>query len=118
MNAKKIYRLYRTLSLQLRNKKPKPRVKAKLREDSAPAGLAKDVQAMDCAHDQLAISRKPLILTVVETHCRLSQVVDYQFSYRSEEVVATLEGVCRKMGYHKIIRTDNGSEFFSRDLDL
>lgn len=35
VNAKKVYRLYRELGLQLRNKTPKRRVKAKLREDRA-----------------------------------------------------------------------------------
>jgi len=33
VNAKRIYRLYREMGLQLRNKTPKRRVKAKLRED-------------------------------------------------------------------------------------
>jgi len=37
VNQKKVYRLYRELSLQLRNKTPNRRVKAKLREDRAPA---------------------------------------------------------------------------------
>lgn len=40
VNAKKVYRIYRELGLQLRNKTPKQRVKAKLREDRAPAGSA------------------------------------------------------------------------------
>jgi putative transposase len=34
------------------------------------------------------------------------------------QVVQTLEGICRKTGYPKTIRVDNGSEFISRDLDL
>ena len=37
VNAKRIYRLYKELGLQLRNKTPKRRVKAKLREDRRPA---------------------------------------------------------------------------------
>ncbi len=39
-------------------------------------------------------------------------------SYRGEDVVQTLERVCCDVGYPKIIRVDNGSEFISRDLDL
>lgn len=37
VNMKKVYRLYRELGLQLRNKAPKRRVKAKLREDRTTA---------------------------------------------------------------------------------
>jgi transposase InsO family protein len=33
-------------------------------------------------------------------------------------VVETLEGVCRRVGYPKAIRVDQGSEFISRDLDI
>ena len=118
VNAKKVYRLYRELGLQLRNKTPKRRVKAKLREDRAPADRPNDVWAMDFVHDQLATGRKLRILTVVDTFSRFSPVIDARFSYRGEDVVATLERACRKVGYPKTIRVDNGSEFVSRDMDL
>ena len=39
-------------------------------------------------------------------------------SYRGEDVVATLERVCREHGYPQSIRVDQGSEFISRDRDL
>lgn len=53
MNHKRSYRLYKELGLQLRNKTPKRRVKAKLREDRSPAAKPNDVWAMDFIHDQL-----------------------------------------------------------------
>jgi len=107
VNLKKVYRLYRELGLQLRNKTPKRRVKAKLREDRAPAVQPNDVWAMDFVHDQLATGRKLRILTVVDTFSRLSPVIDPRFSYRGEDVVATLDRACRKIGYPKTIRVDN-----------
>lgn len=118
VNAKKVYRLYRELGLQLRNKTPKRRVKAKLREDRAPAVRPNDVWAMDFVHDQLATGRKLRILTVVDTFSRFSPVIDARFSYRGEDVVVTLDRACRKVGYPRTIRVDNGSEFVSRDMDL
>ena len=99
VNLEKVYRLYREMGLQLRNKTPKRRVKAKLREDRAPAIRPNDVWATDFVHDQLATGRKLRILTVVDTHSRLSPVIDPRFSYRGEDVVATLEQACRKIGY-------------------
>lgn len=109
MNAKKVYRLYRELGLQQRNKTPKRRVKAKLREDRAPAVRPNDVWAMDFVHGQLATGRKLWLLTVVDTFSRFSPVIDARFSYRGEDVVARLDRTCRKVGYPKTIRVDYGS---------
>ena len=118
INVKRTRRLYNELGLQLRNKTPKRRVKAKLREDRADATYSNQVWAMDFVHDQLATGRKLRVLTIVDTHSRFSPATDPRFSYRGEDVVQTLERVYRKFGYPKMIRVDNGSEFISRDLDL
>ena len=118
MNPKRIYRLYKEMGLQLRNKTPKRRVKAKLREDRAAATRNNETWAMDFVHDQLVTGSKLRILTIVDTFSRFSPATDPRFNYKGEDVVQTLERVCRKMGYPKSIRVDNGSEFISRDLDL
>ncbi len=118
INMKKTYRIYKELGLQLRNKTPKRRVKAKLREDRHIAVGPNDVWAMDFVHDQLATGRKLRILTVVDTYSRYVPVLDPRFTYRGENVVQTLERVCGQAGYPKTIRVDQGSEFISRDLDL
>ena len=118
INIKRTHRIYNELGLQLRNKTPKRRVKAKLRADRAPATRPNDVWAMDFVHDQLATGKKIRVLTVVDTFSRFSPVIDPKFSYRAEDVVATLERVCATLGYPRTIRVDQGSEFVSRDLDL
>ena len=66
----------------------------------------------------MATGQKIRVLTVVDTFSRFSPAIDPRFSYRAEDVVATLERVCDAMGYPKTIRVDQGSEFVSRDLDL
>jgi len=118
INHKRVYRLYREMGLQLRNKTPRRRVKAKLREGRTEATEANETWAMDFVHDQLATGRKLRVLTVVDTFSRYSPVIDPRFSYRGEDVVHTLEKVCRRVGTPKSIRVDQGSEFISRDLDL
>ena len=118
VNIKKARRIYNELGLPLRNKRPKRRVKAKLREDRQEAVGRNDVCAMDFVHDQLALGSKLRILTIVDTHSRFCPATDARFSYRGEDVVQTLERLCRQTGYPKTIRVDNGSEFISRDLDL
>ena len=118
INAKKTYRIYKELGIQLRNKTPKRRVKAKLREDRAEAVRPNDARAMDFVHDQLALGRTIRVLTVVDTFSRYVPVLDARFSYRGEDVVATLDRVCRRIGYPDTIRVDQGSEFISRAMDL
>ena len=118
VNIKRTYRLYTGLGLQLRNKTPKRRVKAKLREDRSPASQPNQTWAMDFVHDQLAIGSKVRVLTVVDIFSKFSPVIDPRFNYRSEDVVRTLERICGEVGYPKTIRVDQGSECVYRDLDL
>ena len=118
INIKKTRRIYNELALQLRNKNPKRRVKAKLRDDRQEAVGPNEVGAMDFVHDQLALGNKLRILTIVDTHSRFCPAADPRFTYRGEDLVRTLERVCAQVGYPKTIRVDNGSEFISRDLDL
>ena len=118
INMKKTRRIYKELGLQLRNKHPKRRVKAKLREDRQNAVGPNDVWAMDFVHDPLATGKTLRILTIVDTHARYCPAADPRFAYRGEDVVETLEPVCAQIGYPSTIRVDNGSAFTSCDLDL
>jgi putative transposase len=67
VNAKRVYRQYREMGLQIRHKTPKRRVKAKLREDRRPATRSNETWAMDFVHDQLATGAKLRVLTIVDT---------------------------------------------------
>jgi putative transposase len=118
INQKKTRRVYRELGMQLRNKTPKRRVKAKLRDDRCEATAANETWAMDFVHDQLATGQKLRVLTIVDTFSRYVPVLDPRLSYRGEDVVRTLEHVCAQVGTPKTIRVDQGSEFISRELDL
>ena len=118
VNVKRVYRLYKEKGLQLRHKTPRRRVKAKLRDDRSVAVHHLQTWAMDFVHDQLATGRKIRVLTIVDTFSRYSPTVDPRFSYRAEDVVLTLEKICKVTGYPQTIRVDQGSEFISRDLDL
>ena len=118
VNAKRVWRLYREMGLQLRNKAPKRRVQAKLREGRSGADGPNDVWAMDFVHDQLFDGRKIRALTIVDTFTRLSPAIDVRQSYRGDDVVATRERVAIELGLPKTIRLDNGPEFVSKELDL
>jgi putative transposase len=117
VNVKRVYRLYNELGVQLRNKTPKRRAKAKLRDDRKEATQVNETWAMDFVHDQLATGNKIRILTVVDTFSRYSPAVVPRFSFRAPDVIETLDRVCKKIGYPKNIRVDQGSEFVSKELD-
>jgi putative transposase len=105
VNVKRVCRLYREQSLQLRNKSPKRRVKAKLREDRSPATEANQVWAMDFVHDQLG--RKIRALTVVDIFIRLAPAIEVRQSWRGSDVVAALDRAALEAGYPGTIRLDN-----------
>jgi putative transposase len=108
VNSKRVCRLYREMGLQLRNKSPKRRVKAQLREDRSPATAANQVWAMDFVR----------VLTIVDTFTRLSPAIEVRQNFRGIDVVDTLERVRQEIGCPKTIRLDNGPEFISKELDL
>lgn len=55
INAKRVRRLCSGLGLQLRNKTPRRRIKATLRDDRTPATGTHDVGPMDLVHEKLAM---------------------------------------------------------------
>ena len=67
-----------------------------------------DVWGMEFVHDQLATGKTLRVLTVVDTFSRHVPVPDARFTYRGEDIVATLDRLCRRSGYPKTIRIDQG----------
>ena len=118
INHKRPRRLYRELGLQLRNKNPKRKVAAKLREDRVVASAANECWAMDFMVDQLFDGRKLRVLTIVDIYSKLCPAIGVAHAYKGHDVVETLEVAAREYGRPKRIRVDNGPEFVSRDLDL
>jgi putative transposase len=106
------------MGLQLRNKSPKRKVKAKLREDRKEPARRNDVWAMDFVHDQLFDGRKARVLTMVDAFMRYSPAIEARFNWRGATVVDVLERVYQEIGYPRTIRVDQGPEFISKDLDL
>jgi putative transposase len=90
--------MYRELGLQLCNKTPKCRVKAKLREDRRAATRPNETWAMDFVQDQLATGQKLRVLTIVDTFSRFSPTLETRLSFRGTDVVEMLERVGRAMG--------------------
>jgi len=67
INLKKTHPIYNELGLQLREKTPKRRVKAKLRDDRREASPSNETGCMAFVHDQLATGQRMRVLTVVDS---------------------------------------------------
>ena len=106
VKQKKTRRICRELGLQLRNKAPKRRVKAKLREDRRNATRPNETWAMDFVHDQLATGRKLRVLTIVDTFSRFSPALQPRLCFRGTDVVEVPERVGREVGLPATIRVD------------
>jgi putative transposase len=106
------------MGLQLRNKTPKRKVKAKLRDDRTAASAPNECWSMDFLSDQLFDGRRIRVLSIIDNFSRVSPALDVKMSYRGADVVETLERVAVTHGRPKRIRLDNGPEFISKDLDL
>ncbi|MEM9263157.1 MAG: IS3 family transposase, partial [Pseudomonadota bacterium] len=118
VNAKRVYRLYAEEGLAIRNKRPKRKVAAKLREDRRKPVAPGDVWAMDFLSDQLFDGTKIRVLTIVDTFSKVSPAIDVRSRYTGADVVTTLERVTQAHGTPRSIRVDQGPEFISKDLDL
>ena len=118
VNHKRVYRLYVEEGLQIRNKRPKRKVAAKLRADRHPPTSPNQVWSADFLSDRLFDRSKIRILAIVDAFTKLSPAIDVRQRYRGSDVVETLERVTAIYGVPKSIRLDNGPEFISRDVDL
>ncbi len=118
INHKRVYRLYCEEGLQLRNKTPKRKVSAKLREDRSAPKAINDIWAMDFMADQLFNGQRLRILTIVDAFGKLCPAIGVGYRYRATDVVDTLDQAVKEYGCPKTIRVDNGPEFISKELDL
>jgi transposase InsO family protein len=86
------------LGLQLRNKTPKRKVKAKLREDRVQATAPNECWSMDFLSDQLFDGRKIRVLAIIDNFTRLSPALDVRHSYKGSDVVDKLERIAADYG--------------------
>ena len=118
VNAKRVYRLYCKTNLQLRNKRPKKRVKAKAREIIVIADEMNKCWSMDFMSDQLFTGVKIRLLTIIDNYTKQSLSIGVGYSYKAVDVVNTLEKAVSSYGTPKVIKVDNGPEFISKELDM
>jgi putative transposase len=116
VNHKRTYRLYCEEGLAVRTKKRKKRGSHLRVVPPAPTG-PNERWSMDFVADRLYDGRRFRALTVVDTFTRECPIIEADFSLTGKKVAAALEAIALVRGYPKIITVDNGSEFYSKEMD-
>lgn len=118
VNAKRIWRHYKLLGLNLRRKAGRKK-RASQPRVAPPLPTAPGQQwSMDFVADELVSGRRFRILTVVDISSRSSELLEPAISLTGARVVEAPERVAQRRGYPEAIRVDNGGEFISKDMDV
>lgn len=102
-----MYRIYRSLELNLRIKPKKRLIRAKPEPLAVPEAVNQG-WSMDFMHDQL--------FNVIDDYNREGLIIDADFSLPAERVIRALEQLIEWRGKPQAIRCDNGPEYVSHKL--
>ena len=112
VNHKRLYRVYRELGLQVRQRKRK-RLKRPARGPAPVPVERNESWGMDFVHDGLVDGRRIRALTIVDHCTREVPCIEVATSLPGERVVRVLDRLAEAHGLPKRITCDNGPEFIS-----
>ena len=115
-NKKRTYRLYREEGLSVRTKKRKKRA-SHLRVVPALPAAPNERWSMDFVADSLDDGKRFRALTVVDVFTRECLAIEADFGLNGRKVARALDSVAVSRGYPAMITVDNGSEFYSKEMD-
>lgn len=117
VNRKRVHRLYRLEGLQVRMKKGKKRASHVRVPPEDQAKRADERWSMDFVTDRLENGAYFRILTVVDQFTRECVVLKAGRSLKGADVARFLSGAVERRRPPRTITVDNGSEFYSREMD-
>jgi putative transposase len=115
-NKKRTYRLYREEGLSVRTKKRRKRA-SHLRVVPALPAAPNERWSMDFVADSLDSGKRFRALTVVDVFTRECLAIEADFGLNGRKVSRALDAVAATRGYPKMITVDNGTEFYSKEMD-
>jgi len=112
MNHKRLKRIYREESLQVR---PRKRRRVRLVRGNAvpPPTRLNEEWGLDFMHDRLLNGRKVRLLTIEDRLSREGLALEPNFSITGLRVTETLDDIAAVRGYPSRVRVDNGPENIS-----
>lgn len=114
----RVYRIYRTESLQLNKQRKHSKRLARCRLMPSPASHPNHRWSMDFMHDRTADGRKFRTLRIVDKFSRKCMGAVCQRTYPSIKAIEVLENILQSsQGVPSMITLDNGPEFTSIAFD-
>ena len=116
-NHERIYRVYKLLKLN-RRRKGKRRLPSRVKQPLVKQELINQSWSMDFMSDSMVGGRRFRTFNLIDDCTREVLAIEIDTSLSSKRIIRTLERVILDRGKPNIIRTDNGPEFTSKDLEL
>lgn len=116
-NHKKVYRVYKLLKLN-KKCKGKRRLPTRVKQPLQQQTAVNRIWSMDFMSDSMVSGRKFRTLNVMDDCSREALAIEVDTSLSAKRVIRVLERIIEDRGKPTTIRTDNGPEFTSKDLEL
>ena len=116
-NHKRVYKIYKLLKLN-RKRKGKRRLPARVKQPLAQQSLVNQSWSMDFMSDSVVSGRRFRTFNVMDDCSREALAIEIDTSLSAKRVIRTLERIIEDRGKPAILRSDNGPEFTSKDLEI
>ena len=115
-NHKRVYRIYKSLKLNLK-RKTKKRLPERIKRPLNTPKHINQCWSMDFMSDNLRCGRHFRTLNIIDDFNREVLAIEPALSIPADRVIRVLNQVIELNGKPKWIRVDNGPEFISKKLD-
>lgn len=116
-NHKRVYRVYKLLKLN-KKRRGKRRLPTRVKQPLTQHNVINQSWSMDFMSDSMVGNRKFRTLNIMDDCTREVLAIEIDTSLSSKRVIRTLDKIIEQRGKPVAIRSDNGPEFTSKDLEL
>lgn len=116
-NHKKVYRVYKLLELNLKRKGTR-RLTARVKQPLTTQVNVNQIWSMDFISDSVVSGKRFRTFNVMDYCSREALAIEIDTSLSAKRVIRTLERIIEDREKSAILRSDNGPEFTSKDLEI